>query len=156
MSQFLLRQSQFLALHWHCQWDNTDLTCVCVFFCVCVSVCVFACLLVYKSGPALTFPTRHAMVTVDILDLCSTRKEEWALWQPPDISLLKQFSSTSYNLYLDLKISLSCSIEPFTGLWQARHFLWLGKDPILRLMMPSPPDPLSLMSLILANQFWLR
>ena len=68
MSQFLLRQSQSLF-----QCDNTELTCVCV------CVCVFACLLVYKSGPALTFPTRHAMVTVDILDLCSTRKEEWAL-----------------------------------------------------------------------------
>ena len=76
MSQFLLRQSQSLF-----QCDNTELTCVCVFVCVCVCVCVcvFACLLVDKSGPALTFPTRHAMVTVDILDLCSTRKEEWAL-----------------------------------------------------------------------------
>ena len=42
-----------------------------------------------------------------------------------------------------------------TGLWLGRHFLWLGKDRILRLMILCPPDPLNLMSLILANQFWI-
>lgn len=35
-----------------------------------------------------------------------------------------------------------------TGLWSARHFLWLGKDRILSLMILCPPDPLNLMSLI--------
>ena len=37
-----------------------------------------------------------------------------------------------------------------------RHFSWLGKDRIPRLMIPCPPDPLNLMSLIEANQFGIK
>ena len=78
-------------------------------------------------GPALTFPTCTdnllTILTLDILDFCLTCEEEWALWQPADLSLPKKIRSLSWSQLWHLQLC-NCACVPQTNstLWPCAHF----------------------------------